>query len=213
MAAVADRIYAAPFAVLGSIGVVATIPNISARLEREGIDVLDVTAGKFKRTLVPYRRVTKADKDKVQEQVDIALDHFKDYLKRHRPSLDVEQVATGETWSGRDALDKGLCDILMTSDELLYHLRKEGREIYSVNHRSTPTKVSPGIFSSLTSEGISSVLGNILWHMMSQQIYKSFQDKMNGSDNNVTQIGEENQMPAMAQFMAGAPHSVNQRQF
>lgn len=133
MASVADRIIASPFALLGSVGVVATIPNVSERLQREGISVEDVTAGKYKRTLTFYKKPKDEDRAKVKSDVESVLVIFKDFLKRNRPSLDVETIATGETWHGPEAKRLGLVDELMTSDDLLMQLRQQGAEVYAVN--------------------------------------------------------------------------------
>ncbi len=133
MASVADRIIASPFAVLGSVGVIATIPNVSERLQREGINVEDVTAGKFKRTLTPYKKPTDEDRKKMKEDVESILVLFKNYLKDHRPSLKVDMIATGETWHGPQALEKGLIDGLDTSDELLLRKRTNGADVYYVS--------------------------------------------------------------------------------
>ena len=132
MAAVADRIIASPFAVLGSIGVILSIINYSERMSREGISVEDITAGEFKRTLTPYKTPSDADRSKVQRDIDQALQLFKSFLAAHRPALDVDRVATGEVWYGSDALAKGLVDELSTSDEYILKQYKDGAQVFSV---------------------------------------------------------------------------------
>lgn len=133
MASVADKILASPFAILGSVGVIATVPNVSERLQREGISVEDVTAGKFKRTLTPYKKPTDEDRKKMKEDVESILVLFKTYLKDHRPNLKVDLIATGETWHGPQALEKGLIDGLQTSDDLLLTMREQGADVYFVS--------------------------------------------------------------------------------
>jgi signal peptide peptidase SppA len=125
MASVADRIIAAPFAVVGSVGVIATIPNFAERLQREGVAVEDITAGKYKRTLTPYKKTNEEDRRKMKEDVEVILRHFKSFLKSNRPKLDVDKVATGETWSGEDAVKLGLVDQLRTSEKHVLQLRDE----------------------------------------------------------------------------------------
>ncbi len=142
MACVADKIIASPFAVLGSIGVVATIPNFSERLQREGVVVEDVTAGKYKRTLTPYKKPRDEDRAKMKSDVENILVIFKSFVKQHRPQLDIENIATGETWHGPDALKLGLVDELATSDELLLQLRKQGADIYSVGLKASQPRFS-----------------------------------------------------------------------
>ena len=125
MAAVADRIVSSPFAVIGSIGVVALFPNVTSLLEKLGVEVDDVTAGEYKRTLVPYKRPSEIAKTKVTEDVELIMKGFVGHIKQYRGKrLDVEKVATGETWMGSDALTLGLVDALGTSDEVLIALLK-----------------------------------------------------------------------------------------
>eukprot|EP00601_Ochromonadales_sp_CCMP2298_P004842 CAMPEP_0173175826 /NCGR_PEP_ID=MMETSP1141-20130122/4121_1 /TAXON_ID=483371 /ORGANISM="non described non described, Strain CCMP2298" /LENGTH=503 /DNA_ID=CAMNT_0014098099 /DNA_START=46 /DNA_END=1554 /DNA_ORIENTATION=- len=138
MAAVAHKVVASPFALLGSIGVVASMPNFSERMQREGVAVDDVTAGKYKRTMVPYRKATSGDRWKVQQDVDAVLGIFKAFLSTHRPSLDVDAVATGETWYGPQAKERGLVDELCTSDQYVLQQRRAGAEVFSVKLHKVP---------------------------------------------------------------------------
>merc|ERR1711871_850089 len=101
MACTGDTIVASPFAVLGSIGVISDQPNVYERLKREGIEFSTVTAGKYKRTLTPTKKPTKEDFDKSKEDVEGILVLFKEYVKRNRPSLDIDKVAKGKLGSGR----------------------------------------------------------------------------------------------------------------
>ena len=135
MACVADRLVASPFAIIGSIGVIGEVPNAYERLNREGIEFLTVTAGKYKRTLTPFKKPTKEDIAKQQGDLEDILKLFKGFVAEHRPSLDIEQVATGEVWFGRDALKQGLVDELVTTDELLLQRHRDGVEVYSVRYQ------------------------------------------------------------------------------
>eukprot|EP00980_Cylindrotheca_fusiformis_P025579 scaffold14121_cov120-Cylindrotheca_fusiformis.AAC.1 len=94
MCCVADRIIASPFAVLGSIGVISEIPNVYERLKQEGIEFQTVTAGEFKRTLTPTKKVTKEDVKKAEEDVNMILTQFSGFVQKNRPNLDVASVAT-----------------------------------------------------------------------------------------------------------------------
>lgn len=132
MASVADRIIASPFAVVGSVGVVATIPNFSERLQREGVVVEDITAGKYKRTLTPYKKPKDEDRAKMKVDIENVLVLFKDYLKQTRPHLNVDAIATGETWQGPEALRLGLIDELRTADAYLNELHESGAEVLMV---------------------------------------------------------------------------------
>jgi len=119
MAVVADRIIAAPFAVVGSIGVVAQLPNFHRVLERHGVDYELHTAGDYKRTLTLFGENTEAGRDKLRQQLEDTHRLFKDFIHEYRPGLDLGQVATGEYWHGHQALALGLIDEIKTSDDFL----------------------------------------------------------------------------------------------
>lgn len=119
MACVADRIVAAPFAILGSIGVIAQLPNFNRLLKKHDIDYEQFMAGEFKRTVTLFGENTEKGRHKFQEEIEITHALFKDFVKTHRPQLDLDQVATGEYWYGTKALDCRLADELRTSDDYL----------------------------------------------------------------------------------------------
>ncbi len=119
MACVADKLIAAPFAVLGSIGVVAQIPNFHKVLKQFNIDFEMLTAGKYKRTLTMFGENTDEGREKMIEDIERIHEQFKGYVNERRPSLNIEEVATGEIWSGQDVIDNALADELMTSDAYL----------------------------------------------------------------------------------------------
>lgn len=119
MACVADRIVAAPFSIIGSIGVVAQIPNFNRLLKRNDIEVELHTAGQYKRTLTMFGENTEEGREKFREDLNETHLLFKNFVQQMRPTLDIEKVATGEYWFGRQALDKSLVDEIGTSDELI----------------------------------------------------------------------------------------------
>lgn len=125
MACIGDRIVAAPFAILGSIGVVAQIPNFHRLLKKHEVDVELMTAGEYKRTLTLFGENTDKGRAKFQEELDDAHNLFKDFVREHRRSLDIVEVATGEHWFGVRAKELGLVDELSTSDEYLRQRSKE----------------------------------------------------------------------------------------
>ncbi len=123
MACLADELIAAPFAVVGSIGVVAPVPNLHRLLEQHGVDYEEMTAGEFKRTVSVFGKISPEGRAKYQDQLEDTHRLFKEFVREHRPSLDIEQVATGEYWFGKRALELKLVDKLMTSDDyLMSHL-------------------------------------------------------------------------------------------
>lgn len=134
MACIADKILAAPFAVMGSIGVVAQIPNFHRLLKKNEVDVEMLTAGEYKRTLTVFGENTERDREKFREDLEDTHVLFKEFVKEHRPGVDIDEVATGETWYGTRALEKNLVDELLTSDEYLLQ-QSETAEIYAVKYR------------------------------------------------------------------------------
>ena len=134
MACVASRIYAAPFAIIGSIGVLAQLPNFNRMLDSHGVDFEQITAGKHKRTVTMFGKNTDEDRAKLKEELEDVHALFKDAIARYRTGLDLEKVATGEYWYGTRALDLGLADEIRTSDELLGE-KAEERDLYLVAYK------------------------------------------------------------------------------
>lgn len=129
MACAADQLRAAPFAVLGSIGVVAQLPNVHRLLKRHDVDVELLTAGEYKRTLTVFGENTEEGREKFQSDLDNIHGLFKQHVVQRRPTLDVDEVATGEVWYGHDALEKGLVDALGTSEAYLVARMEEARVV------------------------------------------------------------------------------------
>ncbi len=124
MACVANHIIAAPFAILGSIGVIAQLPNFNKLLKKHDVDFEQFTAGEFKRTVTMFGENTDKDREKFTEELEETHVLFKDFVSAHRPSLDVAKVATGEHWFGTKALELGLIDTIQTSDDYLQEKNK-----------------------------------------------------------------------------------------
>ena len=138
MACCADRLVASPFAVLGSIGVISEIPNLYERLKKEGIEFQTVTAGAYKRTLTPTKKVTKEDMDKSKQDIKEIFTLFKTFVAGQRPALDIDAVATGETWFGEDALKRRLCDELRTFDDVCLDYYHQGTDVLKVTYAKPP---------------------------------------------------------------------------
>ena len=119
MASVADKIVAAPFAYIGSIGVVMSLPNFNKVLKKHDIDYEQLTAGRFKRTVTMFGENTDEARDKCREELDAIHRRFKDHVKRFRPNVDMEKSATGEYWLAEDALELGLVDEICCSDDYI----------------------------------------------------------------------------------------------
>lgn len=119
MACIGEKILSAPFAILGSIGVVAQLPNVHRLLKKHDIDFEVLTAGEYKRTLTVFGENTEKGREKFQEDLETTHELFKNFVARYRPQLAIDEIATGEVWLGQAALGKQLVDELKTSDEYL----------------------------------------------------------------------------------------------
>ena len=117
MACLADRLVAAPFAIIGSIGVLVQLPNFHRVLKKYDVDYEIISAGEYKRTLTHFGEITNKGKAKVKEDVENIHQIFKDWVKTYRPSVEIDTIATGETWVGSQAKDRYMVDDIKTSDE------------------------------------------------------------------------------------------------
>jgi serine protease SohB len=133
MACVADRILSAPFAIVGSIGVITQIPNFSRLLKKHDIDFEQATAGEFKRTVTMFGETTDKGRQKLKAEVEEIHGLFKDFVKEQRPVVNLDEIATGEHWLGKRAYELNLVDELKTSDDYLVGLT-ETSDIYEVRY-------------------------------------------------------------------------------
>lgn len=131
MACVANTIIAAPFSIIGSIGVIAQLPNFHRLLEKNNIDFEQITAGDYKRTLTLFGKNTEEGRKKLQSEIDETHELFKTFVKTHRPQVHIDEVATGEHWFGTQAIFKNLVDELQTSDNYLLN-KRESHDIYEI---------------------------------------------------------------------------------
>jgi len=163
MACIGQKIISAPFAILGSIGVVAQLPNVNRLLKKHDIDYEVLTAGEYKRTLTVFGENTEKGREKFQQDLDITHQLFKNFVSKYRPQLAIDEVATGEVWLGVAAVEKLLVDELKTSDEYLseraanaqlYHLhyaqRKSLQERVGLAASSSAEHVVDSLWSRLT---------------------------------------------------------------
>jgi serine protease SohB len=133
MACIGEKIISAPFAILGSIGVVAQLPNLHRLLKKHDIDFEVLTAGEYKRTLTVFGENTEKGRQKFQEDLEITHELFKNFVARYRPQLKIDEIATGEVWLGMSALEKQLVDELKTSDEYLAD-RARSAELFHLHY-------------------------------------------------------------------------------
>ncbi|ATR83529.1 protease SohB [Pseudomonas sp. HLS-6] len=151
MACIGEKIVSAPFAVLGSIGVVAQLPNVNRLLKKHDIDFEVLTAGEYKRTLTVFGENTEKGREKFQEDLDVTHQLFKDFVSRYRPQLHIDEVATGEVWLGVAALNKHLVDELKTSDEYLSDRAREANlyHLHFAERKSLQERVGLAASSSI----------------------------------------------------------------
>nr|VFK41247.1 MAG: inner membrane peptidase. Serine peptidase. MEROPS family S49 [Candidatus Kentron sp. SD]VFK46967.1 MAG: inner membrane peptidase. Serine peptidase. MEROPS family S49 [Candidatus Kentron sp. SD]VFK78233.1 MAG: inner membrane peptidase. Serine peptidase. MEROPS family S49 [Candidatus Kentron sp. SD] len=133
MACVANRIIAAPFAIIGSVGVIAQLPNFHRLLDKHGVDFEQIKAGDFKRTVTFFGKNTDKDREKLKEEIEDTHALFKGFVLENRPGLDVDRISTGEHWYGSRALELKLVDELMTSDDYLLAASEES-DLYEVRY-------------------------------------------------------------------------------
>lgn len=166
MACVADKIIAAPFAVLGSIGVLAEVPNFHRLLKQHNVDIEHHTAGEYKSTLTMLGENTDKGRDKFQEELEDIHKLFKSFVHTNRPSLDIAKIATGEAWYGTTALELKLIDELKTSDDYIIE-QSENCDIFEVSfqvHESLRSKLTALLYKS------SSTVIEKLWYKFSRKI-------------------------------------------
>ena len=133
MACVGSRILAAPFAIIGSIGVIAQLPNFHKVLKKHDVDFEQFTAGEFKRTVTMFGENTREAKNKFREEIEDIHLLFKDFIVQHRPSVDIVKVSTGESWPGTRALQNNLVDELKTSDDYLLE-NSQHADIFEISY-------------------------------------------------------------------------------
>jgi serine protease SohB len=163
LACTADHLIAAPFAIIGSIGVVAQVPNFNRVLKKFDIDYEELTAGEFKRTVSLLGEITPKGRQKFVEQLEDTHLLFKEFVRQHRPKLNVEAVATGEYWFGQRAIDLGLVDALMSSDDYLYKQRDRALilELKLHERKSLGEKIAENF-----SQGFSHAIEGVVWNSL-----------------------------------------------
>lgn len=134
MACVGNQILSSPFAFIGSIGVMFGVPNVHDFLKKHDVNYEEFTAGKFKRTVTPFGKITEEKKDRLQNQLNLIHDQFKNFVQRYR-DINLEETATGEAWLAEEALKKGLVDKLQCSDDYILEQMKT-RNVYKVSLKS-----------------------------------------------------------------------------
>lgn len=151
MACIGDKVLSAPFAIVGSIGVVAQLPNVHRLLKKHDIDFEVLTAGEYKRTLTVFGENTEKGREKFQEDLEITHELFKNFVARYRPQLNIDEIATGEVWLGISALNKHLVDELKTSDEYLSERAREAElfQLHFAQRKSLPERFGMAASASL----------------------------------------------------------------
>ncbi len=168
MACIANEIVSAPFAVVGSIGVVAQVPNFNRLLKEHHVDFELYTAGQFKRTVTMFGENTAEGKAKFEEELQQTHELFKHFVEKYRPQLNVEKVATGEHWYGKDALELNLVDKLQTSDEYLLSLLAQ-HDVYVIDTRRKPTLGEKlGLQAAQMADGLVPAVMNKIMEMLSK---------------------------------------------
>lgn len=169
MACIGDKILAAPFAIIGSIGVMASVPNFHRLLKKFDVDYDVMTAGEFKATVSMFGENTEKGKTKFRQELEETHVLFKQFVGKHRPQLAIEEIATGEIWYGTQALDKKLVDEIIDSDSYLLGLRKQA-DLYEVQY--VEKKSIQQRLGLLVQHGISSALSSLAKEDRDQHVVK-----------------------------------------
>lgn len=160
MACVADQIVSAPFAVVGSIGVVAQMPNFHKLLEKHDVDFNVFTAGEYKRTVTVFGENDAKGVEKFKAELEQTHVLFKQFVETYRPKLDLAKVATGEHWFGQDALNLKLVDKLQTSDSYLLALMQD-YDVYALHSRKKPTLAEKLGFATVAEHTLAAVVESL----------------------------------------------------
>lgn len=134
MACVANKILAAPFSIIGSIGVIVQLPNFNRWLKDKHIDFEQLTAGNYKRTLTLFGENTEEGREKLRSEIEEVHQLFKKLIQEHRPEIDIEKVSTGEHWLGKQALELKLIDGLTTSDDYLFE-NSQSANVFEITYQ------------------------------------------------------------------------------
>jgi serine protease SohB len=162
MACAADRIVAAPFALVGSIGVVAQVPNLHRLLKRNDIDYEEMTAGEYKRSVSVLGEITPQGREHFRGKLDATHEAFKRFVQERRPGLDIAKVGDGDVWLASEALGLGLVDALASSDEFLFAARGEARlfEIAAVQRKTLAQQFFGG-FGAAANDAVESAVARL----------------------------------------------------
>ena len=163
MASIANKIIAAPFAIIGSIGVVASVPNFNKILKKNDVDYLEITAGEYKRTLTPLGEITESGMNKFKSQIEEVHTLFKNHVKKQREQVNISKVATGEYWYGQQAKDLQLVDEIGTSDDYIIKAMDQFK-VLSVKHKGKQTlqeKISESLSFHL--ETVWTKVADLIW--------------------------------------------------
>ena len=169
MACVANKIVASPFAIIGSIGVLAQVPNFNKLLKDKGINFEQHTAGNYKRTVTMFGENTDKDREKLNEQLEDIHVLFKNFITSQRKNVDIEKVATGEYWYGENALSLNLIDEVMTSDEYILAMREK----FTITHiKYKPIKTFSDKISKISSSFTNKAIGSLEQKNHDKNIFK-----------------------------------------
>ena len=142
MAVIGNEIIAAPFAIIGSIGVLAEMPNFSERLQREGIKYEQIMSGKYKKNINMFGKNTEEGRKKMQEDLNMIHSTFIELVKNKRPNINIQKIATGEFWLATQAKKLGLIDKIMTSEDYLTSLYADNKKVFLVQYEKESSLVS-----------------------------------------------------------------------
>jgi protease-4 len=150
----ADYIVAEKHSIVGSIGVIMGTMHYYKLMEKLGVNVTVIKAGKYKDIGSPYRPMTDEEKEYLQKMINSMYIDFVEWVAEHR-NLTINEtlkIADGKIYTGEDAVKVGLVDEIGTEEDALNKLE----ELANV---SEPTIVEYGLESDTQLFGLTYYLG------------------------------------------------------
>jgi protease-4 len=122
----ADKIFANPETMTGSLGVIMQSYNFEGLAEKYGIDMVTIKSGKFKDLMNPFREVTEDEKEILQSMVTSSYDQFVKVIAEGRSMSEdeVRKIADGRIYDGRQALEINLIDDLGYLEDVIADMKK-----------------------------------------------------------------------------------------
>lgn len=152
IASAANKIYANPGTLTGSIGVILSSVNVKELFDRIGIESQTLKTGPYKDIFSPFRAASDQEKQLLQALLQNTYEEFiGDVAKGRKMDLEaVRKLADGRIYTGRQAKENGLVDEIGTYEDAVADLRKQVRAKFQIpESQDLPIERGPGSFERL----------------------------------------------------------------